>query len=237
MGPILSIAARELGGFFRTSTGWIVIALYLFLSGLVLGLQIRPGDPASLRVFFGLSQWLLVIVMPAVSMRLVSEELRSGTMETLMAAPISDWQLAIGKYLAGAGLLAAMLLPTLAHVAVLAIIADPDPGPIVSGYVGLVLIGLLYLAVGLLFSSLTRSQVVAFLSALFSLLLLSLATSQGALVAEEPWRTLLLGLSIGARQADFARGVVDVEHVVFFLATSAWFVMLTVVSVEARRWR
>lgn len=239
MSATLTVAWREYASFFRSSIGWLVIALYLFLSGLWFAYDsITPGQPASMRALFSVSQWLLLIVAPAISMRLLSEELRSGTIEPLMTAPISDWHIVIGKYLAALAFLITMLLPTLVHVGVIELLASPDYGPIVAGYLGLVLVGACYLAVGLFFSSLTRNQIVAFLSTLFFFMVLVFISSPNvAALVDEPFRSLLFGLSINLRIADFAKGVFDTSHAAFFLAFVVLFVVLSVVGVESRRWR
>lgn len=234
----LTIAQRELASYFRTSVGWAVVALFLLLTGVWISFEtIRPGQPATMRVFFGISQWLLLMVAPAVSMRLFSEEIRTGTIEPLMTAPIHDWQIVVGKYLGAVGFLIAMLLPTLLHVGLLELVADPDYGPIAAGYAGLLLVGMLYLAAGLLASALTANQIVAFLAPLFFFLLLWFIASQGAPYVGPPWDRVLYSLSIPLRIADFAKGVIDSGHAVFFLASSAWFVVLAAVAVESRRWR
>lgn len=235
---ILLIALRELASLFRTHIGWVVVAAFLFVSGLTVAFTtLRPAEPATMRDFFALSHWLLLMIAPAVSMRLFSEEFRSGTIEPLMTAPVSDWQTAVGKYLGALLFLLVTLAPTLAHVGVLEWVADPDYGPILSGYLGLVLIGALYLAVGLVMSSLTSNQMAAYLGTLFFFLVLLFATSQGARLAGPPWDGYLMAAAPGARIEDFARGVIDTRHVVFFLALSAWFVVLAVISLESRRWR
>ncbi len=238
MGATFTVAWREYASFFRSSIGWLVIALYLFLSGLFASDTIIPGQPATMRDLFSLSHWLLLIVAPAISMRLLSEELRSGTIESLMTAPISDWHIVMGKYLAALAFLVTMLLPTLAHVGVIELLASPDYGPILAGYLGLILVGACYLAVGLFFSSLTRNQIVAFLSTLFFFVLLAFVSSQNVAVrVDDPLRSLLFGLSINLRIADFAKGVFDTSHAAFFLAIVVLFVVLSVVGVESRRWR
>lgn len=238
MTPLASIAWREFASYFRASIGWVVIALYLLLSGLTVALTtIRPAEPASMREFFAASHWLLLIVVPAISMRVLSEELRSGTIEPLLTAPVSDWQVAAGKYIGSVLFLLATLASTLSHVIILSLISRPDYGPILAGYLGLALVGMLYLAVGLLASSLTPNQVVAYLVTLFFFLLLLFAASQGPRWVPPPWDRALAAMSISARIEDFAKGVIDTAHVAFFLCASAWFVILTVASLEFRRWR
>lgn len=231
------IALREYASFFRTSIGWVVIALYMLLMGIWVARAIIPGEPASLRAVFQTSQILLLFVAPAVSMRLLAEERRSGTIETLGTSPASDWAIAFGKYFGALCFLLTMLAPTGLFLILLEVIADPDYGPIASGYLGVVLLGMLYLSVGLLFSSFTQNQIVAFLGTLFFFLILLLATTIGATTLGEPWSEYLRILSLGARMDDFARGVIDTAHIVFFIALSFWFVSLTAISLEFRRWR
>ena len=238
MSRTLAIAWREFASFFRQPIGWVVIALYLALSGAVYSLgTLRPGEPASMRWFFGLSTWLLMFIAPAISMRLLAEELRSGTIEPLMTAPVSDWELVLGKFLAGVGFLLALLSPTLVYALVLELVSEPDYGPIVSGYLGLALAGVFYLGVGVMFSALTSNQIVAFLGTLFFLLLLRFATLQGATFVGAPYDAWLHTLSVDLRIADFGKGVIDTSHVVFFLAGALWFTALGVVAIESRRWR
>jgi ABC-2 type transport system permease protein len=239
MHATLAIAAREFWAFFRLATGWVVIALYLLLAGLIVGLGVlSPGQPASLAPLFAVSGWLLLPVAPAVSMRLVSDELRTGTIEPLLTAPVTDWQVALGKYAAAAAFLLTLLAPTLIHVALLYAVADPapDPGPLLAGYLSVILTGLFYLAVGLFFSTLTASQTLAFLGTLFFLLGPLLAPAAAGHAPEWLARALF-AVSIGPRLADLARGVIDPAHAVFFLSGSALFLVLAALSLESRRWR
>lgn len=234
----LRIAAREWASFFRSSIGWVTIALYLLLSGFWIGLAtLRPGEPATLRAFFSVSQWVLLVVAPAISMRLIAEEKRSGTLETLITAPVSDWEIILGKYLGGVAFFLTMLLPTTAYVGLLELVADPDYGPILAGYAGLVLVGMLYLSVGLFTSTLTENQVVSLLATVFFFVLLELTTTQAARWLGPPWDAPLYALSVFPRIADFSKGVIDTAHIAAFAAASAWFVVLSVVALESRRWR
>ncbi|MCA9288455.1 MAG: ABC transporter permease subunit [Phycisphaerales bacterium] len=236
----LTIAAREYAALFRLPVGWIVIALYLFLSGVVFLVgSLAPGSAATLRTFFGVSTFLLLPVCPAITMRLLADELRSGTMESLMTAPVPDLAIVLGKYVAAVAFLGTMLVPTLAFPAILFYASDPAPdvGPIAAGYLSLILTGCLYLALGTLASALTSSQTLAFLGTFMTILAILLVSSVAADQVPEPWGDALRSLSISARVTDFARGVIDSAHVVFFLSASAFVLMLTHVAVESRRWR
>jgi ABC-2 type transport system permease protein len=234
---MLAIAGREFAAYFRTPTGWVVLALYLLLSGYAFAATLEPGAPATMRSLFGISHWLLLIVAPAVSMRLLSEELRAGSIEPLMASPIADVSIVLGKYAGAVAFLLAVLAVTLIHVAVLEGVADPEYGPILTGYAGLVLTGGLYLAVGLFFSALTSSQVLAFLLTFCFFFALYVGSSQGAQALPQPWDEAAYRLSIPLRLADFAKGVLDTRHIVFFVAASGFFLVLAALSLESRRWR
>lgn len=238
MSQTVAIAWREFGAFYRLPIGWVVTALYLALGAAVFTLFVlTPGQPATMRPLFALSDWLMLFVAPAVSMRLLSEEYRAGTIEGLASAPVSDWQVVIGKHFGAALFLVTMIAPTLVFVIVLESVSDPDYGPILLGYLGMALVGLLYMSIGTLASSLTANQTVAFLGTLFALLILRLATAQGAARLPEPWSRLVSSLSVDLHLQGFAKGVLDTGDLVYFLVASVWFVVLAAVSVESRRWR
>ncbi|MBX3364893.1 MAG: ABC transporter permease subunit [Phycisphaeraceae bacterium] len=234
------IAHREWLSFFLLPVGWVVIALYMLVTGVVFAeATLRPGEPASMRDFFGAAAALMIVVCPAISMRLISEELRTGTLECLMTSPLGDLSLTAGKYLGACLFLFSMLAPSLAYVITLWTIADPapDPGPILAGYLSLALVGMTYLAIGILVSALTASQTLAFLGA-FLILLLVLIGPELLLPRAPAWATSTLRtLSINQRVQDFAKGVIDVAHVAFFLSVSAWLVLLASLLLTSRRWR
>ncbi len=240
MKAMWTIAQREWRSFFLLPVGWVVIALYLLVTGVVFAeASLRPGEPATMRDFFGAAAALMIVVCPAISMRLISEEMRTGTLEGLMTSPLGDVSLATGKYLGACLFLVSMLAPSLVYVLTLYLIADPppDPGPILAGYLSLLLVGMTFLAIGTVVSSLTSSQTLAFLGAFLALLLLLIGPD--LLLPKAPnWAAAALRpLSINLRVQDFAKGVIDLSHVVFFLSLSFWFVMLTALLLTSRRWR
>jgi ABC-2 type transport system permease protein len=233
------IAEREFASMFRLPVGWVVIALYLLLTGLVFAVQVLiPGEPASMRGFFGWANWLLLPIAPAISMRLLSEEYRSGTIEALMTAPVSDAWVVIGKYVGGLAFILAMLAPTLVYVLVLTRVSSPAPdfGPILAGYLSLALVGALYLAIGLLVSSLTSNQTLAFIGTMLGLVIFLLITETASWAPDWLGEALRF-VSIPRRISDFARGVIDTSHIIFFASATLWFLVLAHVSLESRRWR
>ena len=239
MSQVAAIAWREFRSFFRVPMGWVIIALYLLLAGYIFAFGVlTPGSPATLRDFFIVSQIFVLILTPAISMRLISEELRSGTFEALMTSPVTDAGIVLGKYLGGVLFLAAMLLPTLTYAAVLFAVSDPapDPGPMGAGYLSLLLVGMLYLAVGTFASALTANQTLAFVGTFLFLFLMQLLTS-GTLSLPPAIAGLLSFVALRPRIADFAKGVIDTSNIVFFLTAAAWFLVLAYVAVQVRRWK
>lgn len=241
MRTTLAIARRELVSLFRVPVGWIIIALFLLLTGVVFVTDtIAPGTPATMRGFFSAAAWLFIPLAPAISMRLFSEELRTGTLEMLRTAPVTDPAAVLGKYLASIGFLVCLLLPSLVYPVLLSLIAtEPglDWGAVISGYLGLVLVASFYLAVGTLASTCTASQSLAFLGTLVTLVLLMLLSTTIAGKAPPRVAEVLVRLSVPTRMADFAKGLVTLGHVVFFLSATAWVLALASVSLHSRAWR
>lgn len=237
MTALLAIARREYLALFRTSTGWIVAAIFTLLTGLVLSLTtLNQGEVATLRPVVSAAHWTLLFVAPAISMRLLAEEARTQTLEPLMSTPASDFAIAAGKFTAGLLALATLLAATAPAILTLRLLAPIEPGPIVTGYLGVVLAAGLYLAVGLACSALTQSQVTAFLATL------AIMTAWNALPALAPQANIPIlataaeHLSIADRLATFARGVIDTADVVFFLSTWWVGVALTAAALSWRRW-
>ncbi len=238
MRALSAICGREYASMFRIPLGWVVVSLFVMLSSIYfMGRAMVPGGAATMREVFGVWWALLLFLCPSVSMRIFSEELRSGTIETSLTAPVADGVLVVGKYLASVLFLITMLVPTLVYVAVLALLSRPDYGPILSGYAGLMLLGMLYLAVGALASACTSSQTLAFLGTLFALLLLDVLPARIAPQLPEQFAKIVYMLSPNLRANDFYRGLIDTSHIAFFLAGSVWFVVLATLVLQSRRWR
>ncbi len=174
----LAIAQREMNSLFFSPIAYVLLTLFTIPAALFFFfVTFTANATAELgEVFRLLNHYVLIPLVPAISMRLMSEELRSGTVETLMTAPVRDAQVVLGKWLGAMGFFAVLLIPTLAFVFTLEIYASPDYGPIVTAYVGLLLVGGLYLAIGTFASVITRSQVIAFVITLFVILMITLLT-------------------------------------------------------------
>lgn len=239
MSRALTIARREITSFFCTGVGWVVVALFLFVSAFLFNATVfATGELATMRPFFDWSAFLLLFIAPAISMRLISEETRIGTLESLMTAPVADWQVIFGKWLGAMGFFLCMLLPTFLFVALLEIYSNPDYGPILTGYLGLLFIGGLYLASGILASSLSNSQILAYLVALFFWLTFWGVTVFLPQYLPDPWPKALYWMSVNERfSADLGKGVLDTSTLVYFASGIAFFLIISTKVVESRRWR
>ncbi len=239
MSQLVAIARREFLSYFSTSVGYVVLALYLLMSGLLFALSVlHTGVEASMRPFFDLSFFLLLFIAPAISMRLISEEMRLGTIESLMTCPISDAQVVVGKWIGAVGFFVAMLAPTLIYPLVLEWYSAPDYGSIFAGYLGLLLIGGLYLSFGTLASSVWPSQILAYLVAVFFWLIFVGLTSWLPRFIGDPWSAILFKMSIELRYSnDFSKGVIDTSTILYFVSGMIFFLVAAVKIVESRRWR
>ena len=239
MDNVTTMARREIGAYFLSPIAYIVNAIFLFSAGLAFGLgNFRPGGEASLQPLFDF--WIiliLVFVLPMLTMRLMSEELRSGTIETLMTVPITEVQIVFGKFLGGLVFYLILLATLLLYPILLSMYGDLDGGLLVCNYLGLTLLGALYISVGLFFSTLTRHQVIAVLASFALLALMTFAFHALAQLVEGWPKVVLQQLSIRTHFHDFVRGLFDLNHVVFFVTTTGLFLFLTVKVLEARRWQ
>ena len=239
MRNVTAIMQREFLSLFCSPIGYIVIAGFWLVTGVLVWATgaFGPGRPAHLRDVFMWTPFVLTIIIPAISMRTLSEEYRTGTIETLMTAPISDAQMVLGKYLASLLCYVIMIAGTLVYLLLMEVFGNPDWGASVAAYLGLLLLGASFTAFGVFASSLTRNQIVAWILGAVPLMLFAWFAYFIVGRAEGWWREVLQQINVMGRFGQFARGQVEIDGVVFFLATAALFLFLAVKVVESRRWR
>jgi ABC-2 type transport system permease protein len=242
------IYKRELFAFFVTPLAWVLITVFLFVQGMnffwIIDTFATRGDGMSdqspLQAFFGntiLLYLVLFLLVPPMTMRLFAEERRSGTIESLMTAPVSSAAVVLAKYAAVVTTYAAMWLPTLLYVVILRRAADVDWRAAGAAYLGVMLVGAGYLSVGLLMSAMTKSQFLALvLSAMVILGLFILGI--GEFIAREGSVTkdVCAHVSVWAQMNDFSSGIVDSRHVVFTLTLIVLPLFAATRAVDAWRW-
>lgn len=239
----LAIAWKEIQAYFTSPIGYIVALVFLALTGVFFGVSISQDFPeASIESFIQPKDFpitfehILILLAPAMTMRLMAEEQKLGTIELLLTSPVRDWEVVLGKFLASLAFFVGTLALTLYYVVLLFAYGNPDSGPIWTGYLGLILYGATALSVGLLASSLTSNQIVALVVG-FGILLILALMDQASTAVHGVTSTVLEQLGPTTHLDDFARGIVDTRHIIYYVTVTAIFLFLTVRSLETRRWR
>ena len=234
-----TLARRELTSLFYSPIAYVVLALFALGSGLMFYVGFAPGQHATMRTTYGGGVWLLVFLAPAISMRSISEELSRGTIERLATSPVNDWQIVLGKWLAAWAFFAVLLLPLAVQALVLELSAQPDWGPVLTGWVGLLLVGGLYLAIGVFASAATQNQIIAFLLAVFvicAFTFLLYFLPEAAFIPTNA-RSALYFANVNRQFEAFNKGLFDLRNLVYFASVTAAFLFFAVKLLESRRWR
>jgi ABC-2 type transport system permease protein len=236
MKNVLAIAERELKSYFVSPVAYVVTALFLLISGYLFSVIVLNTNEASLRYLISNLSVIWLFITPALTMRLLAEESRSGTIELLLTNPVRDAEVVFGKYLGALGLLLVMVAFTLYYPFLLFMFGNPDRGPMVAGYLGVILQAAAFLSIGLLASSLTQNQIVAAVLTFAILLIMWLSESVANFIGR-PASDIMRYLSVTSHFQDFSRGVIDTTHVIYFLSIVAASLFLTYLSLQTRRWR
>ena len=189
-----------------------------------------------MRYLFGNMTLIMMLLTPALTMRLLAEEQSKGTMELLLTSPVRDWEVVVGKYLASVALFTAMLTLTIYYPLVLNVYGEPDMGPILSGYLGLFMLGATLLSLGLLASSVTSNQIIAAVLGLALVLGFWLIDALSGIVSGS-LAEFFSYLSVSGHFQDFTRGIIDTKDLIYMLSLIAGSLFLTTRVVETRRWR
>ncbi|MDD4225872.1 MAG: ABC transporter permease [Mariniphaga sp.] len=232
MMQIWLITQRELQSFFDSLIAYIMIVVFLVISGMftwLYGSDVFFVNQASLQSFFAIAFWTLFFFIPALTMKQIAEERRSGTIEMLLTKPVSEWQVLWGKFLATLTLIGIALLLTLPYYFTVWSLGPIDHGAVWAGYLGLLLMSSAYISIGLFASSMTNNQIVAFLLALFigiffHLLFGFISANISGLAA-----TVLNYLSLSTHYDSITRGVIDTKDILYFLSI----IFMGIISAEA----
>ncbi|PIQ24302.1 ABC transporter permease [bacterium (Candidatus Blackallbacteria) CG17_big_fil_post_rev_8_21_14_2_50_48_46] len=237
MTQIWALSLKELKAYFASPIAYVVMAMFLLISGYFFAMILAYSkDIAMMRYLFANMTVILLLLSPLFAMRLFAEEQRNKTLELLMTSPISDAGIVMGKFLAIALLLGAMLLSTAHFPILLMVLGKPDILPILTGYLGLFLMGCSFLAIGMLTSTWTQNQIIAAVSSFSISLLLWFLGSSGSLVGAE-LGSLMNYLSLNSHFESFSKGVLNSSDLIYYLSVIGLLLFLTVRSLETRRWR
>ncbi len=239
MRSIWVITKRELASYFDSLIAYVMIIIFLGLSGFftwLFGSNVFLIGQADLQVFFGISYWTLFFFIPAITMRSIAEENSSGTIELLSTKAVNDWQIVVGKFLAALSLLAIALVCTFPYYITIANLGDVDHGAIIGGYFGLLLMSAMYVSIGIFSSSLTNNQIVAFLLALFigiffHILFQLMGSGSTGMVG-----SVLDYLSVRTHYESLSRGVIDSRDLIYFGSFILAGLVLSQTMLSKRNW-
>jgi ABC-2 type transport system permease protein len=243
MKAVLATYLRELRAYFVSPLAYVVLFFFLVVNGIVFGnlasILSDPRAPAGppMTYFFGSTTLILLILGVVLTMRLVSEELRSGSIEVLMTAPVTEGQVIAGKYLAALTFFAALWVPTLVYAGIVDHYSEVDWGPVAAGYLGILLVGALFLAIGVFASATTSSQLVAAMVTAALLFLLFLLGWFSDIFTGETSRQVFSYLSLGEHLDELSRGIVDTRRLVFYVSATLFFLFLASRALEDKKWR
>lgn len=233
-----AIFKREFKAFFTSPIGYVVLALVFALSGFFFYVYNMLGGSADLSgVFSSLLMYILLLVLPILTMRLLSDDKRQRTDQALLTAPVSLVGIALGKFFAALLIFAIGISITILFAIIIAFQVTPDWLVIIGNYLGLLLLGGMIISIGLFISSLTESQLIAALGTFTVSLLLMLLPGLATLFPSLTWLSEALNfLSVTSRYSDFTAGLINYDNIIFFLSMQALFVFLTVRVLDSKRW-
>jgi ABC-2 type transport system permease protein len=253
MRNVIAIAQRELNAYFGSPIAYVLIGFFALLFGWFFYVPLAYFEQQSMQMgmnpmqTMNINQMLIgptlmnttvimLFLFPLITMRTYAEEKRSGTIELLLTSPVTDVQIILGKFLGAMALYACMLAVSMIHIGVLFYFGNPEWKPIVTGYLGLLMMGGCFLSLGLFISSLTKNQIVAAMATFAVFLMLWVINWIGTFVGPTT-QAVLAHLSLTEHYDDFARGIIDTKHIIYYLSFMAFGLFLTAKSVDSERWR
>lgn len=221
------IMKRELKAYFSSPVAYIVTSLFLIINGILFFSLFFVQNRADLRAYFSNLPIFLSFFVPALTMKLFAEERRSGSMETLMTLPVTEWDIVSGKYLASFLGTLLMVAPTLLYVITIIMFGSPDAGPIIGGYVGAVFLCAVYTSIGIFSSSITKNQIIAFFTGLA--ICISLTMCDIFVIILPPSLVKFVSyISFSSHFSSISKGILDTRDIVYFLSVTALFFVMTV---------
>ena len=232
---IKHIFLKELRSFFNSPVAYIVIVVYLVILGWFFTSNLFINNLATLRTVFEMTPFLLLFFAPAMTMRLISEEKKAGTLELLITKPIQESEIIVGKFLAAWTLYFFTLLPTLCYTISVAVLGSVDVGSVLGGYLGLLLVGGVFIAISVFGSSVTENQVVAFIVSLFIVFVLFML-DKVLFYLPSSIANILEYISIDYHFTNIARGVIDSRDLIYYASAVGFSLYLATAVLQKRRW-
>jgi ABC-2 type transport system permease protein len=239
----LAIVGREWRAYFLSPLAYVILAAFLLMNGMIfwaiVAFMNTPGAPkgqALPTLFTNTYFWIFnLFVVPIIAMRLFAEERKSGTIETLLTSPVSEGTVVLAKFTGALGFFLTLWAPTLAYVFILRAQTPIDLGPVASSYLAVALLGAYFLSIGTFASTLTKNQIVAAILAFGMLIPIFSAGLLGSLGSDPGKRELFSYVNLWDHMDDFARGIVDTRHLVYYLSGTAFFLFLATITLSAKK--
>ena len=235
---ILAIFVKELKLYFNSPTAYVVIVVFLLISGWMYTSTLFLNDQVSIRNFLDNVPLLYIFLMPAISMRLIAEEVKVGTIEIIATMPVKDYEIVIGKYLSSLALLAVLLVLTLIYPASLSMLSKGglDWGQVTGAYIGLFFTGASFLAMGIFSSALTKNQIIAFILG-FAICFAFFIMGKIVFILPAFAANIIGYIGLDSHFNNISKGVLDSRDIVYFLSLIGFFLYLTTILVNSRKWR
>jgi ABC-2 type transport system permease protein len=249
MSRVLIIAKREVRSLFVSPIAYVVLFLFLAFMGIVFMLPLArifvPGNVIELRELTNYTRFALFFVIPLLTMSMFADEYKSGRIEMLRTSPITELDLVVGKFLGAMVYFLLLVGATLLYLVILSVFGKPDLGQVLACYLGMTLMGCMFVAVGLFYSACSADQIVAALAGIITLGMLTITQYIAPFLPQDwsllrlriPVRRVVEYLSVGTHIGDFARGSVELGNVVYFLGFAALFLFWTYLVLESKKWR
>jgi ABC-2 type transport system permease protein len=235
MNNAITIFNREMRSYFNSPVAYIVITLFLLVSGYFFSSTLFLNNSADLRSLFGIAGFILMLFTPAVTMRLLAEERRAGTIEILVTLPVKDEEIVVGKFLAGFALTAISIVLTFIAYLTIASLGNADFGASFGGYLGLILMGGVYVAIGLFTSSLSPNQIIAFIVG-FVIIFAFFMLDKILPFLPDTLASFFEYLSIDYHYSNISRGVIDSRDLIYYFSMIFFFLYLAVKMTQLRKW-
>jgi ABC-2 type transport system permease protein len=235
MHNILPIYRKELKSYFNSAIAYIVIVVFLLIAGWFFTSNMFLINVATMRIVFEIIPLIFLFFVPAITMRSLSEEKKSGTLELLVTKPVKDIEIIAGKFLAAWTLMAIALVPTFVYWITIGSLGSLDNGPVIGGYIGLLLMGGVYIGIGVFASSLTENQVVAFIIA-FLIVFVFFMFDKILIYVPEGLTSIVEYLGVDYHFSNIARGVIDSRDIFYYLSAITFTLLMAKTAMESRKW-
>ncbi len=232
--PATVIMKRELSAYFASPIAYIVTGLFLIITGVLFFTTFYLQNRASLRNMFSLLPLVLSFFIPALTMRMYSEEKKSGSIETLLTLPVTEFDVVCGKFLASFISSVVMIAPTLLYLVGILLFGRPDAGPVIGGYLGTLFLCAAFSSIGIFASSITKNQIIAFFTAFIICIVLTMI-SEFLIFLPGPIVSFLAFISANQHFTSISRGIIDTRDLLYFISLTAFFFSLTVICQQNER--